>query len=165
MQINLKDWSSSMATPWIERSLPYAGMVSAVVALAINQITSKMAMSNGTSFYILSVYSNALAALLLFPTAYLFHRYKPFPPFRSIPSGPRLILCNIWFLAAQSAPLYLSLCSGGFSFLLLLGQWNLYLINYYCFHPAPAASTNILFAYVCVYFISTKKWEYNIYEE
>lgn len=65
-----------MAAAWFQRSLPYAGMVSAVVALAVNQITSKLAMSSGTSFYILSVYSNALAALLLFPTAYLFHRYK-----------------------------------------------------------------------------------------
>lgn len=90
LQFNSKDWSSSMATPWIQSSLPYAGMVSAVVALAINQITSKMAMSNGTSFYILSVYSNALAALLLFPTAYLFHRYKPFPPFRFF------LLYSIW---------------------------------------------------------------------
>ncbi|XP_057774638.1 WAT1-related protein At3g28050-like isoform X1 [Salvia miltiorrhiza] len=82
-----------MATTWIRRSTPYAGMVSAVVALAINQITSKMAMSNGTSFYILSVYSNALAALFLFPTAYLFHRSKRPPLSFSV-------LWRIFFLAS-----------------------------------------------------------------
>ncbi|KAL6571793.1 hypothetical protein OROHE_002662 [Orobanche hederae] len=62
--------------PWVESSLPVLGMVSAVVALAINQIVSKIAMSKGTSFYILSVYSNGLATLILFPTAFLFHRSK-----------------------------------------------------------------------------------------
>lgn len=81
-----------MARAWIWRSLPYAGMTLAIVALAINQITSKMAMSNGTSFYILSVYSNAVAALFLFPTAYLFHRSK-LPPL-SFP-----VLWRIFFLA------------------------------------------------------------------
>ncbi|GFP96249.1 wat1-related protein at3g28050 [Phtheirospermum japonicum] len=60
--------------PWIESSLPVLGMVSAVVALAVNQIISKMVMSKGTSFYILSVYSNGLATLIVFPTAFLFHR-------------------------------------------------------------------------------------------
>ncbi|GER54837.1 nodulin MtN21 /EamA-like transporter family protein [Striga asiatica] len=62
--------------PWIGSSLPAVGMVSAVVALAVNQIIGKMAMSKGTSFYILSVYSNGLATLFLFPTAFLFHRSK-----------------------------------------------------------------------------------------
>ncbi|KAL1550894.1 WAT1-related protein-like protein isoform X1 [Salvia divinorum] len=82
-----------MATTWIRTSLPYAGMVSAVVAIAISQITGKMAMSSGTSFYILSVYSNALAALLLFPTAYLFHRSKRPPLSFSV-------LWRIFFLAS-----------------------------------------------------------------
>lgn len=119
----------SMAAAWVRRSLPYAGMVSAVVALAVNQITSKMAMSSGTSFYILSVYSNALAALLLFPTAYLFHRCAALFPFLDFCGffffGSSLILwiwVKFWFLAAgQSCPLYRSRCYGGFSFLLLLG--------------------------------------------
>ncbi|EYU29712.1 hypothetical protein MIMGU_mgv11b0165802mg, partial [Erythranthe guttata] len=60
--------------PWIQSSLPFVGMTSAVVALAVNMIISKMAMSEGTSFYILSVYSNGFATLILFPTAFLFHR-------------------------------------------------------------------------------------------
>ncbi|XP_011086524.1 WAT1-related protein At3g28050 [Sesamum indicum] len=62
--------------PWIQSSLPFIGMVSAVVALAINMIISKMAMSKGISFYILSVYSNGFATLILFPTAFLFHGSK-----------------------------------------------------------------------------------------
>ncbi|XP_073141126.1 WAT1-related protein At3g28050-like [Henckelia pumila] len=62
--------------PWIETSLPFIGMISAVSALAINMIISKMAMSKGTSFYSLSVYSNGLATLILFPTAFVFHRSK-----------------------------------------------------------------------------------------
>lgn len=62
--------------PWIETSLPFVCMISAVFALAINMIISKMAMSKGTSFYSLSVYSNGLATLILFPTAFLFHRSK-----------------------------------------------------------------------------------------
>ncbi|KAL8518971.1 hypothetical protein ACS0TY_010067 [Phlomoides rotata] len=79
--------------PWIQGSLPYIGMVSAVVALAVNQIISKMAISSGSSFYMLSVYSNALATLILFPTAYLFHRSKR-PPL-SFP-----VLWRIFFLAS-----------------------------------------------------------------
>lgn len=55
-------------------SLPFVAMVLAVTALPINMIISKMAMSNGTSFFILSVYSNALATLVLFPCAFLFRR-------------------------------------------------------------------------------------------
>lgn len=59
---------------WMESSLPFVVMVLAVTALAINMIISKMAMSNGTSFFILSVYSNALATIVLFPCAFLSHR-------------------------------------------------------------------------------------------
>ncbi|PIN09880.1 Glucose-6-phosphate/phosphate and phosphoenolpyruvate/phosphate antiporter [Handroanthus impetiginosus] len=62
--------------PWIQSSLPFIGMVTAVVALALNTIISKMAMSEGTSFYVLCVYSNGLATVLLFPAAFLFHRSK-----------------------------------------------------------------------------------------
>ncbi|KAI3467493.1 hypothetical protein Pfo_024156 [Paulownia fortunei] len=62
--------------PWIQSSLPFIGMVTAVVALATNVIISKMAMSKGTSFYVLCVYSNGLATLILFPTAFCFHRSK-----------------------------------------------------------------------------------------
>ncbi|KZV15753.1 hypothetical protein F511_29313 [Dorcoceras hygrometricum] len=49
-------------------------MVAAMTALAGNMIVSKMAMSNGASFYIISVYSNGLATLVLFPTAFFFLR-------------------------------------------------------------------------------------------
>lgn len=61
---------------WIESSLPVLGMVSAVVALAVNMIISKMAMSKGVSYYTLCVYSNGIATLILFPTAFIFHRSK-----------------------------------------------------------------------------------------
>ncbi|KAL7091620.1 hypothetical protein ACP275_12G117000 [Erythranthe tilingii] len=79
--------------PWIQSSLPFVGMTSAVVALAVNMIISKMAMSEGTSFYILSVYSNGFATLILFPTAFLFHRSKR-PPL-SFP-----VLCRIFLLSS-----------------------------------------------------------------
>ncbi|KAL0305043.1 UNVERIFIED_CONTAM: WAT1-related protein [Sesamum angustifolium] len=79
--------------PWIQSSLPFVGMVSAVVALAINMIISKMAMSKGISFYILSVYSNGFATLILFPTAFLFHGSKR-PPL-SFP-----VLWRIFLLAS-----------------------------------------------------------------
>ncbi|XP_073057619.1 WAT1-related protein At3g28050-like [Primulina eburnea] len=59
--------------------LPFVGMVAAMTALAGNMVVSKMAMSNGTSFYIISVYSNALATLVLFPTAFISRRSK-IPP-------------------------------------------------------------------------------------
>ncbi|KAL0385581.1 UNVERIFIED_CONTAM: WAT1-related protein [Sesamum radiatum] len=62
--------------PWIQSSLPFIGMVSAIVALATSIIISKMAMSKGVSFYILSLYSNGVATLILFPTAFLLHRSK-----------------------------------------------------------------------------------------
>ncbi|CAI9775399.1 unnamed protein product [Fraxinus pennsylvanica] len=54
-------------------------MVLAVIALAANMIISKMAMSTGTSFFILSFYSSALATLILFPCGFFFHRSK-LPP-------------------------------------------------------------------------------------
>ncbi|KAL8518975.1 hypothetical protein ACS0TY_010069 [Phlomoides rotata] len=77
---------------WIKSSLPFMVMVLAVTALATNMIVSKMAMSNGTSFFVLSVYSNALATLILFPCGFLFHRSKR-PPL-TFP-----ILCRIFLLA------------------------------------------------------------------
>ncbi|GER54836.1 nodulin MtN21 /EamA-like transporter family protein [Striga asiatica] len=72
--------------------LPLLGMLLAVTSLATNMIISKMAMSNGTSNFILSVYSNALATFILFPCAFLFHRSKR-PPL-TFP-----ILCRIFLLA------------------------------------------------------------------
>ncbi|KAL6562615.1 hypothetical protein OROGR_003622 [Orobanche gracilis] len=77
---------------WMESSLPLMGMLLAVTSLATNMIISKMAMSNGTSNFILSVYSNALATLILFPSGFLFHRSKR-PPL-TFP-----ILCRILLLA------------------------------------------------------------------
>ncbi|XP_073281757.1 WAT1-related protein At3g28050-like [Primulina huaijiensis] len=59
--------------------LPFVGMVVAMTALSTNLTVSKMAMSKGVSFYILSVYSNGLATLVLLPTAFIFRRSK-FPP-------------------------------------------------------------------------------------
>ncbi|XP_022891530.1 WAT1-related protein At5g40240-like [Olea europaea var. sylvestris] len=60
----------------MESSLPFMAMVLAVTALATGMIISKMAMSTGTSFFILSFYSNALATLILFPCGFFFHRSK-----------------------------------------------------------------------------------------
>ncbi|KAL3819203.1 hypothetical protein ACJIZ3_005108 [Penstemon smallii] len=77
---------------WMESSLPIMGMVLAVTALAVNMIISKIAMSNGTSFFIISVYSNALASLILFPCGFLFNSSKR-PPL-TFP-----ILCKIFLLA------------------------------------------------------------------
>ncbi|XP_011086527.1 WAT1-related protein At3g28050-like isoform X2 [Sesamum indicum] len=79
--------------PWIQSSLPFIGMVSAIVALATSMIVSKMAMSKGISFYILSVYSNGVATLILFPTAFLLHRSKR-PPLSFH------VLCRIFLLAS-----------------------------------------------------------------
>ncbi|CAA3030113.1 WAT1-related At3g28050 isoform X1 [Olea europaea subsp. europaea] len=78
--------------PWLDTSLPFLGMVLAVTALATNMILSKMAMSTGTSFFILSLYSNALATLILFPCAFFFQRSKR-PPI-TFP-----VLWRIFFLA------------------------------------------------------------------
>ncbi|KAK6139248.1 hypothetical protein DH2020_027003 [Rehmannia glutinosa] len=78
---------------WMESSLPFMGMVLAVTSLATNMIISKMAMSNGTSNFILSVYSNALATLILFPCGFLFHRSKRPPLTFSI-------ICRIFLLAS-----------------------------------------------------------------
>ncbi|XP_073295170.1 WAT1-related protein At3g28050-like [Primulina huaijiensis] len=64
---------------WPILLLPFVGMVAAMTALSGNMVISKMAMSNGASFYIISVYSNALATVVLFPTAFIFHWYK-IPP-------------------------------------------------------------------------------------
>ncbi|KAL6508618.1 hypothetical protein OROGR_023329 [Orobanche gracilis] len=82
---------------WMESSLPLMGMLLAVTSLATNMIISKMAMSNGTSNFILSVYSNALATLILFPSGFLFHRSKR-PPL-TFP-----ILCRIFLLAFFGSP-------------------------------------------------------------
>ncbi|XP_051146319.1 WAT1-related protein At3g28050-like [Andrographis paniculata] len=78
---------------WLQSSLPVLAMVTAVIALAFNMIISKLAMSNGVSFYTLSVFSNGLAALILFPTAFLIHRSQ----------RPRLSFPVLWriFLLAS----------------------------------------------------------------
>ncbi|EPS63472.1 hypothetical protein M569_11314, partial [Genlisea aurea] len=64
---------------WFIGALPYLGMISAVASLALNMTLSKLAMSSGTSFYILTIYSHTVAALILFPTGFVFHRGK-LPP-------------------------------------------------------------------------------------
>ncbi|KAL6562614.1 hypothetical protein OROGR_003621 [Orobanche gracilis] len=60
-------------------------MVSAVVALAINQIVSKIAMSKGTSFYILSVYSNGLAT----------HSFPHCLSFSQVKAAPMIVSCSL----------------------------------------------------------------------
>ncbi|KAL0357954.1 UNVERIFIED_CONTAM: WAT1-related protein [Sesamum calycinum] len=79
---------------WMESSLPFMGMVLAVTALATNMIISKMAMNNGTSFFILSVYSNALAT-------YSFSLWLPLPqvkaPSTHLPNTLQdLLACLLW---------------------------------------------------------------------
>ncbi|KAL8518972.1 hypothetical protein ACS0TY_010068 [Phlomoides rotata] len=78
--------------PWIQGSLPYIGMTSAVVSLAVNQILSKMAISSGTSIYILSVYANGIATLILIPCAFLPHSHRSKRPPLSFPVLWRLFL-------------------------------------------------------------------------
>lgn len=80
---------------WMESSVPFVVMVLAVTALATNMIVSKLAMSSGTSFFILSVYSNALATLILFPCGFIFHRLVAFN-FTSFPPKINFLVINAY---------------------------------------------------------------------
>ncbi|CAA0833698.1 WAT1-related protein [Striga hermonthica] len=77
----------------MESCLPLTGMLLAVTSLATNMIISKMAMSDATSNFILSVYSNALATFILFPCAFLFHSRSKRPPL-TFP-----VICRVFLLA------------------------------------------------------------------
>uniref|UniRef100_M0ZY75 Auxin-induced protein 5NG4 n=1 Tax=Solanum tuberosum TaxID=4113 RepID=M0ZY75_SOLTU len=52
---------------WKEMLMPSVGMIFAIIAIVISMIISKIAMSKGLSSFIIVVYSNAIATLILFP--------------------------------------------------------------------------------------------------
>ncbi len=55
-------------------TLPFVGMVLVILAQASNLVVSKAALTKGMNKYIMTVYSNALASLILLPYAFIFHR-------------------------------------------------------------------------------------------
>ncbi|XP_049364402.1 WAT1-related protein At3g28050-like [Solanum verrucosum] len=52
---------------WKEMLMPSVGMIFAIIAIVTSMIISKLAMSKGLSSFIIVVYSNAAATLILFP--------------------------------------------------------------------------------------------------
>ncbi|KAH0675305.1 hypothetical protein KY285_023106 [Solanum tuberosum] len=52
---------------WKEMLMPSVGMIFAIIAIVTSMIISKIAMSKGLSSFIIVVYSNAVATLILFP--------------------------------------------------------------------------------------------------
>lgn len=73
-------------------TLPFVGMIMAEVAQVGLIILSKKAMANGMTNFIFIFYSNAIAALLLFPTSFFIHRFERPPITFST-------LCRFFFLA------------------------------------------------------------------
>ncbi|PON98899.1 WAT1-related protein [Trema orientale] len=58
----------------MENCLAFVGMVVAILAQASNMVVTKVAMSEGTNKFIMAVYSNAISAFILLPSAFFFHR-------------------------------------------------------------------------------------------
>lgn len=58
----------------MEAAAPFAGMVMVECAQVGLMIASKQAMSTGMSNLVFVLYSNALAALVLLPFSFFFHR-------------------------------------------------------------------------------------------
>ncbi|XP_059316561.1 WAT1-related protein At3g28050-like isoform X1 [Lycium ferocissimum] len=56
-----------VGSSWKEMLMPSMGMVLAILAIVTTMIVSKLAMSKGLSSFIIVVYSNAAATLILFP--------------------------------------------------------------------------------------------------
>ncbi|PPS01500.1 hypothetical protein GOBAR_AA19152 [Gossypium barbadense] len=82
---------------WLVESAPFAAMV-AVECLDVGLSTlSKAAMSKGMSHFVLVVYSNALASLILLPAAFFFTRKKRPPITLSF-------LCKIFCLSIAGSP-------------------------------------------------------------
>ncbi|KAM2884501.1 hypothetical protein FF1_011621 [Malus domestica] len=71
--------------------LPFIGMVMAIMAQTGSVVVNKAAMSTGTNAYIIVVYANAVAALILLPSGLIFHRSERPPLTFSI-------LCRIFLL-------------------------------------------------------------------
>ncbi|RXH69796.1 hypothetical protein DVH24_007052 [Malus domestica] len=57
----------------IEGFLPFIGMVIAMMVQTGSMVVNKAAMSKGTNAYIIVVYANAVSALILLPSALIFH--------------------------------------------------------------------------------------------
>nr|XP_028952209.1 WAT1-related protein At5g40240-like isoform X4 [Malus domestica] len=76
----------------IEGFLPFIGMVIAMMVQTGSMVVNKAAMSKGTNAYIIVVYANAVSALILLPSALIFHRSERPPLTFSI-------LCKIFLLA------------------------------------------------------------------
>nr|XP_028952210.1 WAT1-related protein At5g40240-like isoform X5 [Malus domestica] len=60
----------------IEGFLPFIGMVIAMMVQTGSMVVNKAAMSKGTNAYIIVVYANAVSALILLPSALIFHRME-----------------------------------------------------------------------------------------
>lgn len=58
----------------MEGFLPFIGMVIAMMVQTGSMVVNKAAMSKGTNAYIIVVYANAVSALILLPSALIFHR-------------------------------------------------------------------------------------------
>ncbi|PON59275.1 Lipocalin-1 receptor [Parasponia andersonii] len=77
----------------MENWVAFVGMVVAILAQASNMVVTKVAMSEGTNKFIMAVYSNAISAFILLPSAYFFHRSSDLPPMTFA------IICRFFFLA------------------------------------------------------------------
>ncbi|GAB2280424.1 hypothetical protein Dimus_015057 [Dionaea muscipula] len=64
----------------MESAAPYLGMIMAECAQVGLIILSKQALASGMSSFVFVSYSNALASLVLLPTALFLHRRSPRPP-------------------------------------------------------------------------------------
>ncbi|XP_050373908.1 WAT1-related protein At5g40240-like isoform X2 [Argentina anserina] len=84
----------------MERLLPFAGMVMAILIQAGSLVLNKAAMSKGVNKYTMIVYANALSTLLLLPFSFVVHRPSVRPPL-TFPTLCRLFLLGLFGCSAQ----------------------------------------------------------------
>uniref|UniRef100_A0A7N0UB57 WAT1-related protein n=1 Tax=Kalanchoe fedtschenkoi TaxID=63787 RepID=A0A7N0UB57_KALFE len=84
----------------LKRAAPFLGMVMAECAQAGLIILSKLAMADGISSFVFVLYSNAIAALVLFPISFIVHRFSSRPPF-TLPVLGGFFMLGVLGCAAQ----------------------------------------------------------------
>ncbi|CAN6550681.1 unnamed protein product [Malus baccata var. baccata] len=131
--------------------LPFIGMVMAIMAQTGSVVVNKAAMSTGTNAYIIVVYANAVAALILLPSALIFHRSERPPLTFSI-------LCRIFLLGLMETVNWTSSSSQAKVFGTVMSIGGAFVVTFYKGLPIIRLSSSLPNSLYQIFSSSRSNW-------
>ncbi|RXH79671.1 hypothetical protein DVH24_040818 [Malus domestica] len=131
--------------------LPYIGMVMAIMAQTGSVVVNKAAMSTGTNAYIIVVYANAVAALILLPSGLIFHRSERPPLTFSI-------LCRIFLLGLMETVNWRSSSSQAKVFGTVMSIGGAFVVTFYKGLPIIRLSASLPNSLYQIFSSSRSNW-------